>query len=319
MGNDADYRKFLIAFAAVLATLAAVVGVFNYVVDPYNLNGRFDLGLDKARISYGANHLLYKIAEFDRKPRPNIILGDSRMNYLKTEKVEAAARAPYSNLAYGGGMIKEAIDTYWFASRRTHLKNAVFGVNMTFYRENLKSEKNHVGEAESFLKFKINYYLSSLITKVSVYNIVYKLTGRYIGPVVAIPRDREKLWALQLGNYTKGFYSGYRYPHALRARLEEMARDCERRGTRLILVIPPTHVDLQRKITEYHLEREYAMYKRDLARIAPVIDFDYPNEWTRNKKLFEDPYHCNESIREKMIKEVWTGNLRVGRLLGGGK
>ena len=66
---------------------------------------------------------------------------------------------------------------------------------------------------------------------------------------------------------------------------------------------------------EYELEEEEIRFKREISEIGRVIDFDYPNEITRNRNAFGDPLHTTESISTQMIKEIFSDSLIIGREL----
>jgi hypothetical protein len=72
-------------------------------------------------------------------------------------------------------------------------------------------------------------------------------------------------------------------------------------------VIFPTHVELQNRVRDFHLEKENEKFKSDLAQMAVTFDFDYDNEVTKNKENFSDPYHFVEAIGDTLIKEIWSG------------
>jgi hypothetical protein len=78
-------------------------------------------------------------------------------------------------------------------------------------------------------------------------------------------------------------------------------------------VIFPTYVDVQHLINDYHLERESAMFRHDLASMATTYDYDYENEITTHKENYTDPNHTTGIVSNIIIREIWQGGLRFGR------
>jgi len=306
-----SHKRFVLSVIAVPFFIVCSVFLFNYVVDPFNMNGVFDLGLNKQLISFKADYRLYKAIAFARQPEPNIILGDSRMAHFDAGPIQQETGQVYFNNAYGGGTAYEIIDTFWLCAGQTKLKNVVIGLNFNLF--NAENKLDLVPQAKELIDDKQKYYFSSTITKISFYNVYYRLFN--INLVSENPKvTKAVFWKVQLQR-TSDYYGKYRYPADIVRELKKIKQYCDKNGINLVIIIPPTHVDLQRKVDDFGLRPEYVRYKHDLAGIARTIDFDYPNEWTRDYNMFTDPYHFNEKVREQILKEVWGGKLCVGREL----
>src|ERR1035437_4317057 len=107
----------------ILAAPFMVLGAFVVVIDPYMY---FDVShLVPAQVKAGTagklHYALYKVQEFRRAPKRNLLLGDSRMAGFSTDQIRSLTGNDYFNFAYGGGTPTESIDTYWLAARMTKL------------------------------------------------------------------------------------------------------------------------------------------------------------------------------------------------------
>lgn len=307
---DANRKFVIITLSFTLGSLL-LFGCMNYLIDPFGMNHRFNFGLDKAAVSLPSNQRLYKVLAFTKKPLENIILGDSRMDGIDTRMIRQITGQPYFNFAFGGGTAVEIIETFWFAAHRTQLKNVYLGMNFNLY--NQYNSRNLVHEAMVISGHPEQYYLSFFTAKISFYNLYYKISG--INPVNKKPRmGKAEFWSKQLRD-AAFFYRHYAYPSQTYRELKQIRDYCRSRNINLVFVIPPTHMDLQHKVKEFHLSGEYLKYKLDLASISRVIDFDYPNHWTWNENLFLDPYHGTEFIKTEMVKEIWGQTRMVGKEL----
>lgn len=298
-------KKFV--FVSLSIPLAALFLIFalNFIVDPYEQNGWFHLGLDKYAVSPAYNYRLYKMSLFLKNPAPNIILGDSRMNGLDDREISRVSGKPYFNFAFKGGNINEMISTFWYCSRKIHLKNVYFGINFDRYNRYIANDLFQ--EALDLTGHKEKYYLSLFITKVSIANLYYKLFNKKL--ISETPQiSKEQFWINQLRSVTS-YYGRYKYPNTLYYDLKKIKAYCRRNDINLVFVIPPTHTDLQSKVAEFSLSGEYYRFKQDLASISKVIDFDYPNKSTEDKSLFNDPFHMGGALREELIKAIWGKKL----------
>jgi hypothetical protein len=276
--------------------------MINYVVDPFNMNNLFNLGLSKDKVSYILNYRLYKLIDFKNHPQENIILGDSRGDSLKTAYFKELGVYNYANLSYGRGTLYEAADTFWYCVNLSRLKIVIIVVPFNLYSDS--NRYNIVGEAENIINNPVSYYLNTFILKVSFFNLYTRLTGKLW--ITENPgMDKEAFWQRELGESVTGeFYRGWEQPQILYNKLKEISQYCRSHNIKLILLIPPTHVDLQNKVAVYGLTKQYKKYKKDLSNIAVVANFDYPNEVTVNKEYFLDPYHFNSDIARLIIKRL---------------
>ena len=86
--------------------------------------------------------------------------------------------------------------------------------------------------------------------------------------------------------------------------MEEIKKYCSNNNIKLIFISPPTHVDLQNKINQYNLNKEYILYKEYLKSTGILLDYDVANDITQNSKNFNDPYHFSEGIARAIAKDV---------------
>ncbi|MDD2285487.1 MAG: hypothetical protein PHQ11_08835 [Paludibacter sp.] len=117
--------------------------------------------------------------------------------------------------------------------------------------------------------------------------------------------SKSWFWNYQLGKKVTGeFYRSYKYPHILLKKLVAIKDYCLKNSINLMIISPPTHVDLQNKIHDYRLEREYKKYKEELNTFPIFMDYDKQNSITENRKNFDDPYHFNERVARNIVNEI---------------
>lgn len=307
-----DIRRFLKRLAVFAIPMVLYVA-FIMAIDPFSFVSTRSLLSHKIKTatSLPLNPCLWKMTEFDRAPATNILLGDSRMMALKTDVVETVAKVPYYNFAYGGGTLREAIDTFWFAAKRVHLERVYLGVNLETY-----NDYNYTERTKTYPSLKATpalYVVDRTVLRSALYGLYSWALNKDLK--VGVPTmDREAFWAFELNEVMASYFSKYVEPVRYREELREVSAYCRAKGIRLVFVVFPTHVDAQNLITRHGLERQNERMRTELAAMATVFDFDYPNALTTRRENFNDPVHTVGSASAELIGEVWGGKRGVARV-----
>jgi len=309
----ADAKTFLrrLALFSVPAVVCLAVMI---MIDPFNFFGVSHVVPDglKSEISQKINYAMWKMLAYRQDPVPNLLLGDSRVADLDEEYVEDITGVPWTNFGYGGGSLREAIQTFWFASEHVELERVCFGVNLHTYNAN--NNKDRVSEVEAALRNPLLYCVNA-----NVVTAAGKLiTAMIMGEPESIgrpPMTREEFWKFQLEQVTRVYFEGYRYPADYHRDLTEVAEHCRREGIELLFVVMPNHVELQAKVEEHGLVDEAVRFRQDLAQWGPVYDFAFANEMTEDRANYRDPYHFDEDFMQLIVRSVWGDEREFVHLL----
>ncbi|MBI5836271.1 MAG: hypothetical protein HZB25_03405 [Candidatus Eisenbacteria bacterium] len=296
-------RRFLARLLLFSVPLMAS-GVAMVLVDPYNFLGVSHLVPDevKARTSAKLNYPLWEMLRFRRRPKADILLGDSRMMTLKPEAIRAAGGADCYNFAYGGGSVPEIMSTFWFADSVTRLRSVVVGVNFNMY--NARARHDRTADYRELTENPCLYFVNRTVVRAAFTCVRAMVTGR-VPQIERPPMNHEQFWAYQLKVTAADSYRHYAYPVEFREGLRGMADRCRERGIRLTFIVFPTHADLQSRVADFGLLREQERFRADLRSIATTHDFDVPGALTRERANFEDPYHFREPVMRRIVREVW--------------
>lgn len=274
------------------------------LVDPYNY---FDLTsfvpLEiKKKTSFLLNERLWRCVEFKKTPSGNILLGDSRIAKIDTNFIKSKTGDNYFNFAYGGASLAEIVDTFEYAKKITKLSNVYIGVSFNHY--NSHNARNMFSGAE-LLSRDYKYYLSDRgVAEALFYNLASLLANKdfHIGTPST---DKDTFWKFKLTEGVSYFYQYYEYPTSYYQALKGIADYCKKNNINLVFIIPPTHVELQHRVTDYNLTEAENRFKKDLASLGKVYDFDYVNEITKNRDNFTDPFHFDDYVMELVVNDVW--------------
>ncbi len=291
------FRKIFIFLIPVLLYMVAIA-----LIDPYNMFSTQLLDDEqKKNTAFRLNYTLWKYVEYDKEPKSNILLGDSRMALLHNETVELLTGAQVYNFSFGGGTLPEIIETFWYADKKTKLERVFIGINFELY--NGREKKNRCTEAKNVLNNKGLYFINQSVTNSSALILKNLLTNK--NEVVGKPRDREKFWAQQLVTADKSMYKDYLYPTDFYNELKKIAAHCNTKNIQLAFVILPTHTDLQNQIIASGREQEFNRFVQDMETLGKVYNFHKISTLTANKENYGDPFHFKSEVGEQVIKYIF--------------
>ncbi|MDL2215530.1 hypothetical protein LJB77_00405 [Ruminococcaceae bacterium OttesenSCG-928-N02] len=275
-------KKFFLKLGLALLPIVAYVAFF-IAFEPNNYFG----------LHTGANaddSVIAKIRSFEQDGATRIILGDSRMAHFDADAVQAAAGAPFANLAFGGASLEESIDLFYFAfAQNPKLEQVVFG--FTFYTLNTNyGSVNRMATIQTQLQNPLAYIFNLEYNINTLQNFVYKVQGVQTGGA-----DETAVWGpadyldsttgsalpyrANLIRYAASLYGNCAQPGTLDGaqtetqlaaamlatnasaskftvneeqlnRLLEMAALCEREGIYLSIVLPPISESVRELVCE---------------------------------------------------------------------
>lgn len=282
-------------------------------IDPYNilrLEKNQELMKLKKNISSKVNYPLYSLQQYINSPIDIVILGDSRASNVGYA-FDKNTNKKVSNLAYGGGSLQEVIETFWIINKIHKPKEVYIGINFNLYSE--LNNKNRVKESNIIRNSKVSYLLSKYSIKSTFLILKSILTKRMIN-IERPPFSKKEFWKYQLENVGPFFFDRYKYPLNYYNSLGKISQYCKKNGIKLVIFIPPTHIDLQAKIKEYNLESEYDKFLNDLVSLnVRIFNFNFVNEMTKNEINFRDPYHPNEAFSNIIAHIISKNKLYMER------
>lgn len=283
-------------------------------IDPFNYFTEEDnpkiLAL-KESLSQKENPYLYKLIKFERHPTTTILLGDSRTELLKSDFFKKYDSENVTNLSIGGGTVQDAIEIYNYVSAKNTIKKIYWGISIeTYSGTRLRNRATQsIDIKKSFLLYLLNRYTFSsamLISRSLIFNEKIELYK---------PKEsKDEFWKSQL-ELDSRYLSNYSYPDNYYSSLKKIAQDCIKNNIKLVFIIPPGHIDLQNMIHKYQLDEEYEKFKSDLSQCGDVFDFNHPNELTKDKNNFKDPFHFHDSIAEIIINEITSGKAKYSKYI----
>ncbi len=292
------FKKILIFIAPfiILLVLEVIVDPFNFFFQEKNKS----LAELKNNLARKKNTYLYRLIEFERNPTPVIVLGDSRAQRLMPDFFEEVNGERVVNLAAGAGSLQDVIKIFWDLSSRNKLDKVYIGISIEGYSGTLL--KDRVSQAIE-VKNSVPLYL---MNKFTLENTMLILKSQLFNQDVETdnpPFSREEFWQYELKQEER-YLRNYTYPKNYYNELKKISGYCLQHNIKLVFVISPTHTELQRKVDEFKLNKEYEQFKNDIKSFGDLYDFNWPNVITENKNNFLDPLHSIDSVSRIMIREM---------------
>jgi hypothetical protein len=280
-----------------------ILVVLEVVIDPFNFfsaeKNQKLLEL-KNNLARKKNTYLYRLIEYERNPHPAIILGDSRAQRLMPDFFEEVNGEKVANLAAGAGSLQDVIKIFWDISSRNKLSKVYIGIAIEGYSGTLL--KDRVSAALE-VKNSIPLYLTS---KFTIENTMLILKSQLFNQRVELqapPFSREEFWQYELTEEDR-YLRNYSYPKNYHEDLKKISEYCLKNNIKLVFIISPTHTEVQNKINEFNLNKEYEKFREDVKSFGDLYDFNWSNVITADKNNFLDPLHSIDSVSRIMIREI---------------
>jgi hypothetical protein len=308
-----EIRSFLKQGAAFAAPVVLWVA-FVVCVDPFDYFNLFP-GADDLKSANVAplNSMMFNMLKERNNPHENVIIGDSRIENLSLPQINAVSGLEFGRLSANALKLNEALDLFWFAHRLKPLRHVVFGINFNMYNEFAFADREQ--SVEAMIHNPLLYVFDRSVAQAAFSVVRASITK--CSPVNSRPpMTRDEFWSYIVRVRGREHYSRFRHPDGIYERLRNLAEFGKSNHVDLTIIIVPHSREFQSRVREFGLVDEYIRFKRELSTLGvKVIDYDYLNEITAHRENFRDPIHCNESISELIVDEVFGDKLKFGRVL----
>jgi hypothetical protein len=300
-------NKFL--YRAILFLSPIIVWIaFVYLTDPFNYFGANNNLEAKNNKVKKVNSLLYNMVNFEHQKSPAIFIGDSRVKALSVEQYTSQTGIKAYNLHSNAAKLNELIDMFWFADSTAKLEQVYIGLNFNQFNEFAYS--NRVESCENMIKNPLSYIFNRSVAEACfIYYDLKKLEEK------SPNMTQEEFWNYNIQEKSKHYYGKYQFPQESFDELQKIATHCKSRNIKLTFIIVPHYIEMQKKITEFHLEKELLEFQLRLSGLAKTINYDYDCAINRDKSNFGDPIHYKEHIGALIVHELSTGVFQYGRPL----
>lgn len=298
MSQRATLRGFLINTLA-LALLLSGMWTINYLVDPYNANRTFDVGVDKRSTCSMLSYYDWILARYQHERAPTVMVGDSRLGLFEEELLSGVADERVMNLAAGGARWKEVLSMAHFVLATSTPGRMVVQLNVDMLNGTWRGDR--VKSAADRLEDPLQYYLNPVVSRASLAVLLALVLG---GMEVSEspPMNKSQFWQWQLDNLHRVAYLNWTPPLEALRELTTLISLANSKGVEILVVMMPVHSDLRSKLDALGYKDENDSVRAAIREIAPLLDFDRDSNLTTDRSRFSDPFHLEEQDRSVLLE-----------------
>lgn len=322
-------------FALIL--LIPLVGIFNYIVDPYGFNQSIIIDkFNSIKESNAAFTIKYKMPQLVKHEWTNLMLGSSKIGVMDNHVVEHYLGGKTFNMDQPTPVMPIQFDAFMYAVHYNNVKNLIFAIDFLSFNKNLKLNKDYIELKERVQTYEhfsnIDIYLNTDTFKKSIEVIKKNLLGtakkklhfypngmrEYADYIEAYKNgtfDLEKNIDKHLKLYFdphKGIYSNYEYSDEFMKLAKKIVKYCKTNDINLYVYISPIYVEHFYAIKESGLIDEYEHFKRELVKITDYLDFTGINSITNNKNNYWDSSHLRIEQTKAVMAKLFRDPLFKG-------
>ena len=116
--------------------------------------------------------------------------------------------------------------------------------------------------------------------------------------------EAPRAWRKMTAKASRSDWKSFVYSEAYFREIQRVVEYCRKNGIEVLFFIPPTPVTTQRGIDEYGRRDIDLAHRKRLAALAPVMDFDFPNEETADAGNFSDAFHFKGPVAKQITGEI---------------
>ncbi len=283
-------------------------------IDPFNYFRISTVFPDRAKElnAEKLNTLLYRTVSFKDAPSANILVGDSRTELLPLDDIERMSGKSFKKLTTNAAKLNEIIELVYFANEYQKLETVVIGINFNMFNEYGYADR--LTGVKEIIASPMRYIFSSAVAEASYYVFRGELTGKNIEDIP--PMTKEEFWKWNIDEKSTHWYGRYKFPTQLYKDVEGLDNFSFDNKINLIFIVVPHHVEFHDRLIQFGLANEEVKFKEWLRTLkARVIDYDYENTITTERKNFTDPVHYNAEVGKLIVKEIFENKMVIGKPL----
>ena len=296
-------RRFVLLSLAIAAIVVGIIGLFNYLVDPYGLFGNNRLGI------YITAEREFKSSAVCRYPHNALLVGNSRMAMIPVQGLDTFH---FFNAGFGGGTAEEAY--YFLYHFATHIDLVILGVE-------LGQGDPPSPQGDIFAPLTWTGVLNNLLNLKTVEYSVRTIYDHCSGEPVSLRADGSfdatrwfERWdkpdpqhlAFVLARLGQGYWNYTGHSKQSMTFYTRIAECLRQRGILCVAVVPPLHEGVANRLRSSEANAAYEAWRTKLKSIFPiVVDLSVSPYSSPTNFFADDPVHFKPEVGVQILnKEV---------------
>ncbi len=320
------YKKHLIKVSTIIVVCLAVFFSINYVIDPYNINQKFNICKNKK-----GECKRERVSKFFRlnEVKPNaIMLGASRTEFLNARDFAKYTNNAVYNLALSGATIHEQLILLKYSIKHFNIKNVIIGISFSGF-----TTTNGIDDYRE--TFPLGLYEKKMSTPLKIFfeNYLSKSALKLSYETIMANKDEQFQFLDDTGSRTLDFQRFLISKDETTNRINKTLKDleesisstsvslsnrkiqafkrmieiCKKNNVVYNVFMTPIHFDYYNLICDYHLEKLYE-WKKEIALITNYTDFSGKNDITTNDNNYIEGSHVKQQIGKLIFARIYNDN-----------
>lgn len=317
----------------IIATMIPLIGLFNYLIDPYGFNNFVTI----SRINSEKNSNTTLTTRFKSKILENgnfntIMLGSSKTGVMNPKIVDKYIGGKTFNLAYPGSVTEIQNKLFFYALKFNNIKNVIYGIDLLSFNESrvVKNDfqefyelQKKIEQKEKLSNFDLYFNLetfkkSMILINENILGInkkepIYLSNGmrehlNYIEELENGVFNFEKEVTKEMKHYylPDGMYKKYNFSYEYLEYFQEIITFCKKNNIKVWVYIPPMHSDFFNALESIGYFDEFELFKKELVQITDFIDFTGNNMMNKDKNNYWDGVHLKQELTEILMSKVFN-------------
>lgn len=309
------------------------IALFNYIVDPYGINGKFQATNYN---NYKKTNTVYayrvKTQTFTTHTFDTLLLGTSRIGIIDPNIVDNYLKSKSFNFAIPASTTEIQYKIFLYSLKFNHIKNLIYGIDFMSFNQSRTIRKNFPDfyEVQNSINnyqklsnydlyFNIKTFKNSLevlynnINKIAPIEVQFsqkngmRLFKDYKDAVKhgTFDIDREIAGSLKLYfNAEDGIYKEYSFSKNYLNYFKKIVEHCKQHNIKLWVYIPPMQQSHLKALYSRGYKEKFERFQRELVKITNFVDFNELTQLTHNKENYWDSSHLKSKLTPLIIQSL---------------
>jgi len=347
MSNKKEY-KTLVKIWFIIIMIIPIVGLFNYIIDPYRINCHFNLNnINIYKKSNDGYTFRFKTNIIRKGNFTSLMLGSSRIGVMNPDIVDKYINGKTFNFEAPGSIPIQHYKLMMYALKYNNIKYIIYGIDFFSFNgnrtikndlKNFNQFNNEITNKKKITNYDLYFNLSTF--QDSLYIIKENILGNKIINMHYLCKngmrdfedridslknnkfDIDKFIKQSIHNYFRpnGVYKKYKFSYEYLKYFKRIVRYCKNNNIKLFVYIPPMYVEHFNKIYQTGYTKEFEVFKQEIVKITDYIDFTGNNIISNNKNNYWDSSHLRKEITPIIMDRIFNKSIekqdnRVGILV----
>lgn len=314
-----------------------MIGIFNYLVDPYGMNNLLKINklnyYKKGNASYTFRVKTPIVIDNNFE---TLMIGTSRIGVMNPNIVEKYLKGKAFNLAVPASTTEIQHKVFLYALKYNKIKNLIYGIDFMSFNDSRSIKKNFksfdelsqkIDKKERIYNYDFYFNLDTFYDSLNIlyHNIIgKKIIGISYSTENGMREHNNRINSLSNGTLDldkninnsiheyftskKGIYKDYKFSKKYLEYFKKTLAYCHKNNIKVWVYIPPMYNKHFNMLGSHGYWNEFTTFQRELVKTTNYIDFTGNNQFTQNKNHYWDSSHLRVELTDIIMKNIFQNN-----------